>query len=171
MAACGPIKTQHIPISHAAIAAAAAAAAPAPATCTRSYISQGLLANPLITALDHTGTSTWLSRALHTLASPVYDLASTSLVTTAVLADWPVRALLLRPMGAVPAVLSRLGPLGAWATWVGSQLQGFVPGVVGVPADSPPAWVEVQPSGAVLDDKLGWRLWYLADTYASMQGA
>jgi hypothetical protein len=84
------------------------------------------------------------------------------------LADWPVRALLLGPAGALPSLVFALGPVGAWATRLASQLQGLVPGVVGVPADAPPAWVEVSPSGAVLDDKLGWRLWHLVQGYAEL---
>lgn len=133
-----------------------------------SYISRGLLASPLITALDHAGSSTWVTHILHTLTTPLYDLVSTSLITAASLADWPTRALLLGPAGLLPSLMSHLGPAGAKGTRMVSQLQGLVPGVVGVPPDSPPGWVEVQPSGAVLDDKVGWRLWHLVEGYAGM---
>lgn len=128
-----------------------------------------MLANPLVTALDHAGSSTWTSRTLHTLTAPLYDLTSTSIITAALLADWPVRTLLLRPAGLVPSMVSALGSVGAWGTRLVSQLQGLLPGVVGVPADAPPAWVEVMPSGAVLDEKLGWKLWHLVDGYAAIQ--
>ena len=136
--------------------------------CCCSYISRGLLANPLITSLDHSGSSTGFSRTLHTLTSPLCDLTSTSLITAASLADWPVRALLLGPAGLLPSLLSHLGPLGAAAMQLVSQLQRVVPGVVSVPDDARPGWVEVLPSGAVLDDKLGWKLWHLVEGYASM---
>lgn len=122
-----------------------------------------------MTALDHAGSSTWTSRTLHTLTAPLYDLTSASIITAALLADWPVRTLLHWPAGLVPSMVSALGSVGAWGTRLVSQLQGLVPGVVGVPTDAPPAWVEVLPSGAVLDEKLGWKLWHLVDGYAAIR--
>lgn len=137
---------------------------------SHSYISRGLLASPLLTALDLSGSSTFTSRTLHALTAPLYDLASLSLITAASLADYPVRALVLRPVGLLPSLVSRMGPLGAWAGQLTLQLQRLVPGVVdagdghGVP---PQGWVEVLPSGAVLDDKTGWRMWHLVDGNAA----
>lgn len=91
-----------------------------------SYISCGLLANPLVTALDHAGSSTVVSRTLQALTGPLYDLTSASMLTAACWAEWPARA-------------------------VGGGT----------------AWLEVPPSGAVLDERLGWRLWHLVEGYCS----
>lgn len=134
-----------------------------------SYISRGLLASPLVIAFDYAGSSTWPTRTLHALAGPLYSLTSSTLITAASLADWPVRLLLRPAESALPALLSALGPVGSLATRLVAQVQGLVPGVVGVPPDAPPAWVEVTPSGVVLDERLGWMLWHLVQGYAGVQ--
>lgn len=76
--------------------------------CTTSYYSRGLLATPLLTSLDHAGSSNWLTQLLSRLAWPWYQLTSASVITAAQLLDWPMRGWLLAPAGSLTAWGQRL---------------------------------------------------------------
>jgi hypothetical protein len=128
------------------------------------YLSQGLLATPLLTSVDHAARDSWLTRVLSSITYPLYQMTAGSIVRGSILLDWPVRAWLLAPAGTV----SRWGKtlLGQRAARLLSQLQRGVPGVEGVPQSCYPQWVEVTPAGLVMDDRLGASLWQLVEDSA-----
>lgn len=60
-------------------------------TLAGRYLSQGLLANPMLTSLDHAGRGSWLTHLLSSITYPIYQLTAGSIVTGFMLMDWPVR--------------------------------------------------------------------------------
>eukprot|EP00879_Flechtneria_rotunda_P031575 GHRR01034508.1.p1 GENE.GHRR01034508.1~~GHRR01034508.1.p1 ORF type:complete len:739 (+),score=291.15 GHRR01034508.1:24-2240(+) len=129
------------------------------------YFSRGLLATPLLTYVDHSGRSNWLTRTLSHLTYPFYQLTSATIINSAILLDWPVRAWLLAPAGLLSVWTKKV--LGMRAATVMSQLQRGVPGVVGVPKNGVPEWVEVTPSALVTDEQLGQALWQVVDAHVA----
>jgi hypothetical protein len=162
---------------------------PPPCAHPCRYISRGLLATPVITALDHAGRSSWVTRALSNLTYPAYQATSSTVIYSALLLDWPARAWLLGPAGVATGWSKAVfGPRAAKAV---GMLQRAVPGVhnvhsmhdVGVGMASASGaggvggvrkgcvgggveWVEVAPGGLVGSEVLGQQLWQVVNDVA-----